>query len=185
MVKEGNAVLHRFAATRERRLTVAASIAVPALLALLSAVQLAGARRATEYLVLPPLAVIVYLIFRARDGEAANLRSIVLLPCLGAAIGQICWDFLGLTPAGVALATFAVVIAQTALRAYMPPAIALAVLAMLLRPEGPWYSLGVLEGTSIIFIAFTCWRRFGPMRGDYLRPLVGAGVENELHDQAV
>lgn len=171
--------------SRERRITIAASIAVPALLALLSAVQLAGTHRATEYLVLPPLAVIIYLIFREPNGEAANLRSIVVLPCLGAAVGQTCWHFLGLTPPGVALATFAVVILQTGLRAYMPPALALAVLAMLLKPKGPWYVLGVLEGTSIIFVVFECWRRFGPMRRDYLRSLVGARVEHELHDQTV
>ncbi len=77
----------------------------------------------------------------------------------------------------MALATLSVVIVQAALRAYMPPALALAVLAMLLRPDGPWYVLGVLEDTSIIFIAFTLWRR--------LSPLVGARVKHELHDQAI
>jgi HPP family len=172
-------------ASRERRIVIAASLAVPLLLALLSAVQLAGAHRATEYLVLPPLAVIVYLIFREPNGAAAKLRSIVLLPCLGAAIGQACWHFFALTPPGVAIATLAVVILQTALRAYMPPALALAVLAMLLKAHGPWYVLGVLEGTSIIFVAFECWRRFGPMRADYSRALIGTGVKNELHDQTV
>ncbi len=176
-------ILH-FASTPEGRLAVTASIAVPGLLALLSALQLASPHHATEYLVLPPFAVIVYSIFRAPEGDGANLRSIVILPCLGAAVGQLCWHYLGLSPAGVAAATFAVVILQAALRAYMPPALALAVLAMLLRPEGPWYVLGVLEGTSIIFVAFTCWRRFGPklLRS---RAFVRARVEHELHDQAV
>lgn len=176
-------MFHHLVSTPERRLAITASIAVPVLLAFLSALQLLTPHRATEYLVLPPLAVIVYLIFRAPDGDGANLRSIVLLPCLGAAAGQLCWHYLGLTPAGVAAATFSVVILQAALRAYMPPALALAVLAMLLRPVGPWYVVGVFEGTSLIFIAFTLWRSFAPKLRS--RALVGARVEHELHDQAV
>jgi hypothetical protein len=140
-----------------------ATAAVPLLLALLSAVQLSTSQHAAEFLMLPPFAVIVYLIFRAPEDESASLRSIVLLPVIAAAVGQASWHYLGLTPAGVAIAAITVLVTQATLRADMPPALALAVLAMLLRAQGPWYVLGVLEGTLIIFAVFRLWHRFAPI----------------------
>jgi hypothetical protein len=145
----------------EGRRTLVAGAAVPLLLALLSAIQLATRNNATEYLLLPPLAVIVYLVFRNLP-EIAAFRSVVALPCLGAIVGELCSHYFGLTPAGVAIATLAILLLQAALRANMPPALALGVLAMLLRAEGFSYVLGVLEGTLIVFIAAALWRRFSP-----------------------
>jgi hypothetical protein len=141
--------LHGFTAT---------VVAVPLILALLSAIQLEVHQRITEFLVLPPLAVIVYLIFRERDGPSSNFRSIVVLPFLSSIIGQLSVASLGLTPAGAALALFAVLIAQAVLKADMPPALALAMLAMLLHVHGYTYTLGVLEGTLVIFGIFRLWR---------------------------
>ncbi len=135
------------------------AVAVPLLLALLSAMQVAVHQRATTFLILPPFAVIIYSIFRNPLGESASLRSAVALPCLGAIAGQLSGHYLGLTPAGVAAATLTVLVAQAVIGASMPPALALAVLAMLLRVEGPWYVLGVLEGTLTIFTTFWLWRR--------------------------
>ncbi|HEY2553862.1 MAG TPA: HPP family protein [Candidatus Cybelea sp.] len=137
---------------------VAASIAVPLLLAVLGGIQLAVHGPVTEYLLLPPLAVVVYLIFRMPTGESTGLRSIVVLPCLAAIVGEICWHYLGMSPPGVAIATLVVLGLQFAVRAQMPPALAIAVLAMLLHAWGPAYVLGVFEGTLIIFIAFRLWR---------------------------
>lgn len=142
-----------------QRDSLVTAVAVPLLLALLSAMQLAVHQHATAFLILPPFAVIIYSIFRNPVGESTTLRSIVALPCVGAIAGQLAWHYLGLTPAGVAAATLAVLVAQVVLNANMPPALALAVLAMLLRAEGPWYVLGVLEGTLTIFATFWLWRR--------------------------
>jgi CBS-domain-containing membrane protein len=133
-------------------------VAVPTLLALLSALQHLGKSAATEYLVLPPFAVIVYTVFRAPRGPAANMRSIIVLPCVGAVSGELCYRFFGLTPLGVAIATATVLAAQELLRASMPPALALAVLAMLLHATGPTYLLGVAEGTALIGVALLLWR---------------------------
>lgn len=138
---------------------IAASVAVPLLLAVLSGIQLAVHRPVTEYLLLPPLAVVIYLIFRTPAGESTGLRSVILLPCLAAIAGEICWHYLGMSPHGVAIATLVVLGLQFAFRAQMPPALAIAVLAMLLHAWGPTYVLGVFEGTLIIFIAFRLWRR--------------------------
>jgi hypothetical protein len=115
---------------------------------------------ATDYLVLPPLSVIIYLIFREPFGASANLRSIVVLPSFGAGVGQLCSMYLGLTPVGVGLGCVVVLLCQAMLRATMPPAIALAVLAMLLRVEGPTYVLNVFGGTVGIAAVFFLWRRF-------------------------
>jgi hypothetical protein len=138
-----------------------AGVAVPLLLALLSAIQHLAHVNATEYLLLPPFAVIVYVVFRSPE-EYAAFRSVVLLPFLGALVGELCGRYFGLTPVGVAIATGVVLLLQAALRANMPPALALAVLAMLLRAEGFAYLLGVLEGSLTIFIAVQLWLRFRP-----------------------
>jgi hypothetical protein len=126
--------------------------------------QLAVHRPITEFLILPPFAVIVYSIFREPWGKTATLRSIVLLPCLGAIFGQLSSHYLGLTPAGVAAATVLVLLTQAAIGAEMAPALAIAVLALLLHAEGVTYVLGVLEGTVTIFIVFSLWRQlFAPL----------------------
>lgn len=118
----------------------------------------------TAFLVLPPFAVVIYLIFRYPLGGAANLRSIVVLPCLGAAVGELCFRFLGMTPAGVALDTLAVLSLQFITRAYMPPALALSVLAMLLHVTSFTYVLGVAEQSALIAVVFFLWQRFVILR---------------------
>ncbi len=135
-------------------------MAVPALLAVLTATQSRLQNRLTEFLVLPPFAVVIYLTFRDPFGKSANLRSIVILPCVGAAVGELCFRYLGLTPAGVAVDTLIVLSLQSVLRARMPPALALSVLAMLLHVKSFTYVLGVAEASSLIAIVFFLWRRF-------------------------
>jgi len=143
---------------RTIKTAVPALIGVPGVLALLSAIQnLAPHKNATEFLLLPPFAVIAYLVFQNPRARVSHLRSIVILPCLGAISGQLCFHYLGFSPIGVAAATSIVFALQAVLRADMPPALALAVLAMLLHTDSPTYTLGVLEGTLTIFIVFRLW----------------------------
>ncbi len=143
----------------ERLCQISSTVAVPALMALLTATQHEFLQPATAFLVLPPFAVVIYLLFRDPYGKWANLRSIVVLPCLGAVIGQLSFHFFGLTPLGIAIDTLCVVGAQTLLRGRMPPALALSVLAMLLRVQSFTYTLGVAEASVSIGIVFFVWRR--------------------------
>ncbi len=138
-----------------------AFVAVPLILAALSAIQLSVRDVETEYLLLPPIAVIVYLAFR-NPTEFSAFRSVVVLPCLGAIAGEVCGHYFGLRPTGVAIASVIILLLQAGLRASMPPALALGVLAMLLHAEGVSYLLGVLEATLLIFLAVQLWRRFMP-----------------------
>jgi hypothetical protein len=133
--------------------------AVPLILALLSAIQLMIHVPATKFLVLPPLAVIVYVLFTDPNGKPARFRSIVVLPCLGAIVGEFCSHFLGLTPAGISVAMLIVLLLQQALQAAMPPALALSLLAMLLHVDGVTYPLGVFLATIAIFVIFMLWRQ--------------------------
>ena len=135
-------------------------MAVPTLLAVLTETQHRLQARVTDFLVLPPFAVVIYLLFRDPLGKSANLRSIVVLPCMGAAVGELCFHYLGLTPAGIALDTLCVLALQSIMRARMPPALALSVLAMLLHAESFTYILGVAEASTLIALAFFLWRRF-------------------------
>lgn len=144
----------------ERWSHISSFVAVPALLALLTAAQSRLQNRVTEFLVLPPFAVVIYIVFRDPLGKSANLRSIVVLNCMGAAVGELSFRFLGLTPIGIGADTLCVLSLQSVLRAWMPPALALSVLAMLLRVESTTYVLGVAEASSLIAITFFLWRRF-------------------------
>jgi hypothetical protein len=136
--------------------------AVPLILALLSAIQHFVHQAATDYIILPPFAVIVYLIFQYPSGRSTRIRSIVVLPTLAAIAGQIAHHYLGFTPQGVVAVTLVVLALQALLRADMPPALAIAVLAMLLHTESPTYVLGVFEGTVITLVVFRVWLRFAP-----------------------
>lgn len=143
----------------ERLCQISSIVAVPSLMAILTETQRQLQDRATDFLVLPPFAVIIYLIFRDPYGRWANLRSIVILPCLGAITGQLSLRFFGLTPLGIAVDTLAVLALQAILRARMPPALALSVLAMLLHVQSFTYTLGVAEASTSIAIIFFLWRR--------------------------
>jgi hypothetical protein len=154
-----NSVIGRSNARVERWSQISSFVAVPALLAILTATQSRLQNRITEFLVLPPFAVVIYLIFRDPLGKSANLRSIVVLPCMGAAVGELSFRYLGFTPAGIALDTVCVLSLQSVIRARMPPALALSVLAMLLRAKSILYVVGVAEASTLIAIVFFLWRR--------------------------
>lgn len=144
----------------ERLSLISSFVAVPSLLAILTATQSRLQNRITEFLVLPPFAVVIYLIFRDPLGKSANLRSIIVLPCMGAAVGELAYRYLGFTPVGIALDSLTVLVLQSLLKARMPPAFALSVLAMLLRVESFNYVLGVAEASTVIAIPFFLWRSF-------------------------
>jgi hypothetical protein len=144
----------------ERWSQVSSFVAVPLLLAILTATQGGIQNDITRFLVLPPFAVVIFLLFRDPFGKWANLRSVVVLPCLGAAVGELCYRFLGFTPLGIAVDTLCVLALQSILRARMPPALALSVLAMLLHATSVLYVLGVAEASTFIAIVFFLWRRF-------------------------
>jgi hypothetical protein len=78
---------------------------------------------------------------------------------MGAAVGELSFRYLGLTPAGIAVDTLCVLSLQSVLRARMAPALALSVLAMLLRVKSVTYVLGVAEASTLIAIVFFLWRR--------------------------
>lgn len=156
--RRGRRVIARPNARIERWSLISSFVAVPSLLALLTATQSRLQNRITEFLVLPPFAVVIYLIFRDPLGKSANLRSIVVLPFMGAAVGELSYRFLGFTPVGIAIDSLIVLALQSVLRARMPPAFALSVLAMLLRVESPNYVLGVAEASTVIAIPFFLWR---------------------------
>ncbi len=137
----------------------AALVAVPLLLFAIDGVSRLVRGRPTEFLLVPPLAVITYVLFSDPDRADARLRSVVLLPVVGGVAGELGYAALGLTPWGVAAAVLAVLLAQRALRARMPPALAIAVLAMLLRARGPWYPIDVGVSALLVWTAFRAWRR--------------------------
>lgn len=172
--------------TRVKRLCIISSyVALPGLLALLNAMQEGLRNPITQFLVLPPFAVVIFLLFREPYGPWANVRSIVALPFLGAATGELSYRYLGLSPLGLAATVVVVMVLQDLLRARMPPALALSVLAMLLHVESPTYALGVAEQSATVALAFFLWRRLTIAPLLLKEPLSAAtsGASNERDPQ--
>ncbi len=165
--------------TREQCAKLSAFIAVPVLLFCIDLVSRLSHLTETEFLLVPPLAVVIYLIFSRPDAPNANFRSIVVTPILGAVVGQISYQLFGLTPWGVAIATLAVLVLQAAIRANMPPALALAVLAMLLKAQGPAYSIGVALAAMLVWLIFILWRRYVWMPRPQAAPKSGGNLPLE------
>jgi hypothetical protein len=105
----------------------------------------------------------IYVVFRDPFGTWANLRSIIVLPCGGAPIGELSYAYLGMTPLGIIVDSLCVLSPQSALRARMPPALALSLLAMLLHATSFSYFVGVAEASTLIALVFFSWRRFAVM----------------------
>ena len=143
---------------RDRCAQISAFVAVPVLLFFVD--WLSRLRSASEFLLVPPLAVIIYLLFSRPADTNDNFRSVVLTPTVGAAAGELSYHFLGLTPWGVALAALAVLAFQALVRSNMPPALALAVLAMLLKVDSVEFALDVGIASAIVWTVFLLWRRF-------------------------
>lgn len=134
-------------------------MAVPALLFVVDWLSRFLHAAVTEFLLVPPLAVIIYLIFSHPQAPSTNFRSVVILPSIGATVGELAYRYCGLTPWGVALATLVVLSLQELISADMPPALALAVLAMLLGARGFGYTAGVATAALIVWTIFLIWRR--------------------------
>lgn len=146
--------------SRERCEELSAWLAVPLLLALLQFAASVARRPASEHLLVPPMAVIAYVLFKSPASAQSGVRGAVLVPVIGAVTGEVASRLFGMTPWGVAAAVLLVLGAQRLLGVTMPPALALALLALMLRLRGPYYALDVLVGTSAIAGAFFAWRRW-------------------------
>ncbi len=149
-------------AVRARERT--ALVAVPVLLFALDAVSKVVRGAETEFLLVPPLAVVAYLLFSEPERTDGRLRAVVALPALGAIAGEAGYAVLGPTPWGIAAVVLAVLLAGRALRARMPPALAIAVLAMLLRARGPWYPIDVAASSLVVWAVFHAWQGRGALR---------------------
>jgi len=132
-------------------------VAVPVILSSLDAITRALRSKPTEFLLVPPLAVVVYLLFSQPGTSDGRLRSVVLLPLIASFLGEFGYRLLGLTPWGIAAVALGILAAQRGLGARMPPALAVGVLAMLLRVEDSWYAVDVGIATLLIWLAFLGW----------------------------
>jgi HPP family len=135
-----------------------AVVAVPVLLFVIDAVSRAVRGRGTEFLLVPPLAVVIYLLFSEPDRTDGRLRAVVLLPFIAALSGEVGYGLLGLTPWAIAGVVVVVLLTQWMLHARMPPALAIAILAMFLRVRSPWYPVDVVLSSTLVWIAFHGWR---------------------------
>ncbi len=147
-----------------RRAEDAALVAVPLLLFAIDWLSRATRGERTEYLLVPPLAVMIYLLFAQPARSDARLRAVVVVPLVAAIAGEVGYAVLGPTPWGIAAVVLVVLLAQRTLRARMPPALAIAVLAMFLHISGPWYPIDVAVSSLVVWGAFHAWQGRGALR---------------------
>ncbi len=117
-------------------------------------------RPATELLLIPPLAVMAYLLFTRPDDRRASWRGVLILPTTGAILGEVACRLFGLTPWRVTLAAIFTFGAQRLLAVSMPPALAISVLALFLQVRTGYYTLDVAISAAMIGVFFFAWRRW-------------------------
>jgi len=175
--REAEAV-HRWIEHTENLVRVSAVVAVPLLIALVTA--LSNAVPTLSYLLFPPLASGSYTLFSDPEGRYSSPRRFVLGLTAGAACG---WAALvasrvlladpagqfQASAAGAALAVFCTGVVTWALDVEEPSAYACGLLVLLIDASPAAYVVSVAASSSLVAIAFVVWRReFYENRAEYL-----------------
>lgn len=111
-----------------------------------------------RFLLVPPLAVLAERGAAAPRGPTARFPSMVVAPSVGALLGTAASVAMGPTVAAFFLLTLAMMLLLRLGRWQLPPALAIALLALVLRLHTFWYPLDVAGATSALWL---CVRGLG------------------------
>lgn len=123
-----------------------------------------------RFLLVPPLAVLAERGAAEPRAPTARLPSMVVAPSVGALLGTATSVALGPTVAAFLLLTLVMMLLLRLMRWQLPPALAIALLALVLRLHTFWYPLDVAGATSALWL---CVRGLGRLQ-DRLRSGGGA-----------
>jgi CBS-domain-containing membrane protein len=124
----------------------------------LGAVAVVGATTHLRFLLFPPLAAIGFAIFLEPYSPRTSLRSVVIGPVAGALLGVAA---LTGAPAGalrVVIVTALGIVALSLLRAELTPALAVALLTLLVGESGALYIISIALSSLVLWAFFLVWR---------------------------
>jgi CBS-domain-containing membrane protein len=124
----------------------------------LGAVALAGSATHLRLLLFPPLAAIGYALFLHPYGPYTSLRNSVLGPVTGALVGTLAVTWVPAGPLRVIAVTAAGILALRLLRVELPPALAVALLTLLVGGEGLLYLASIAASSLALALLFRAWR---------------------------
>jgi len=107
---------------------------------------------ALRFLLVPPLAVLAERGAAEPDATSSRLASMVVGPAVGALLGTTASVGLGPTTAAFLLLTLVVLFLLRLMRWQLPRALAIALLALVLRLRTFWYPLDVLVATFALWL---------------------------------
>jgi hypothetical protein len=126
----------------------------------IGAVDLLGAATHLQFLLFPPLVAIGYTLFVDPYGQHTSLRDSVLGPVVGALVGVMAITWLPAGPVRVMIVTAAGILALRLLQIGLSPALAVALLTLLVGASGPTYLLSIAASSLALTGLFRLWRRF-------------------------
>ena len=105
-----------------------------------------------RFLLVPPLAVLAERGAAEPRAPRARLPSMVVAPSVGALLGTAASVALGPTAVAFLLLTLVMMLLLRLMRWQLPPALAIALLALVLRLHTFWYPLDVAGATSALWL---------------------------------
>lgn len=125
----------------------------------LGAVALIGSATHLRFLLFPPLAAIGYAIFLDPYSQRATVRSVVLGPVAGALLGVAALSWIPAGPSRVMVVTALGIVTLYLLSAELTPALAVALLTLLVGAEGVAYIVSISLSSVALWALFLLWRR--------------------------
>ncbi|HEX9037866.1 MAG TPA: HPP family protein [Ktedonobacterales bacterium] len=142
---------------RRRRFCV--SWALVTLPLFLGVVAITASATHLRFLLFPPLAAIGFALFLDPYHPRATLRSVVAGPVAGALIGVAVLAWLPAGPWRVVAVTALGIVALYVLRAELTPALAVALLTLLVGASGVAYIVSIALSSLVLWALFLVWRR--------------------------
>ena len=127
-------------------------------------VDLLGVATHLRFLLFPPLVAMGYALFADPYGKQTGLRDSVLGPVVGALVGVMAITWLPAGPVRVMIVTAAGILALRLLRIDLSPALAVALLTLLVGARGFTYLLCIAVSSLALTGLFRLWRRFVYLR---------------------
>ena len=125
----------------------------------LGAVAMAGSATHLRFLLFPPLAAIGLALFLEPYNQRTALRSVVAGPVAGALIGVTAVTWLPAGPLRVVAVTALGIVVLYLLRAELTPALAVALLTLLVGESGIAYIISITLSSLALWGLFVLWRR--------------------------
>ena len=123
-------------------------------------IDLLGVATHLRLLLFPPLVAIGYTLFTDPYGKQTCLRDSVLGPVVGALVGVMAVTWLPPGPVRVMIVAAAGILVLRLLRVDLSPALAVALLTLLVGARGLTYLLSIAASSLALTGLFRLWRRF-------------------------